>query len=90
MRKTHLWENTTWFEGGGGAFFVGIEVLNNFHVAICRKKNNIFFQITAKNYFWGHIHFWGNGALDDKIKCNLFGGNGVLNTVFMFFPQETP
>ncbi len=37
--------------------FVGIEVLNIFHLTFFSKKKTIFSKITAKSYFWGHDHF---------------------------------
>ncbi len=37
-------------------FFVGIEVLNIFHLTIFSKKTT-FSIITAKNYFWGACPF---------------------------------
>ncbi len=58
-------------------FFVGIDVLNIFHLITFSKKKTIFSKITAKNYFWGALPLlreWGRGASDDKNEHNLFWG----------------
>ncbi len=88
------------FEGRGRltteinvTFFVGIDVLNIFYWTILLKKNNISQNNSKKSFFLGggrQDHFWGNGALDDKMNVTFLGGNGVPNTIFKFFSQKTP
>ncbi len=71
------------------AFFVGIDVLNIFHLTTFSKKS-IFSRITVKNDFGRHDHFWGNGVLDVTNIYNLSFGKWVPNTVFKFFSSKTP
>ncbi len=56
--NNHLWEDMTVLMGGGYlatkiniTFFVGIDVLNSFHLITFLNKT-IFSKITAKNNFW--------------------------------------
>ncbi len=64
-------------------FFVENEVLNIFNLTIFSKIN--VFQNNLKNNFWRRKE-----ALNDKNEYEIFGGNGVSNTVFKCFPQKTP
>ncbi len=66
------------FEGRGASgtkinitFFVGIDVLNIFHLTKFSKKNNIFQNNSEKVFSW-HDPFRGNGASDDKKGYNFF------------------
>ncbi len=68
----YLWEDKIFLRGEGRlttkisiTFFVGIEILNIFHLINFRKKT-IFSKITAKNNFFV--------ALDDKNEYNFFCG----------------
>ncbi len=55
-------------------FFVGIEVLNIFHLTIFSKKT-IFSKITAKNNFGGTTSCEEEkGRSDNKSEYNLFTG----------------
>ncbi len=104
IAKNHLWEDMTVLRGVGHlatkvniTFFVGVDVLNIFHLTTFSKKT-IFSKISAKNYFWGAWPFLRERRADDKNECNLFfffffwkiGYPPNTQTKFLSFFSKTP
>ncbi len=71
-------------------FFVGIDVLNIFNLTTFSKEKTIFSKITAKNYFWGRDHFWGNWVSDHKNKYNFSCVEIVYQIQFLKFFLKNP
>ncbi len=69
---------------------VGNWVLNIFHLTIFSKKKTIFSKMTAKNNFFRHDHFSGNGSRwMTKMNITFSVGNGIPNTNLKLFPRKS-
>ncbi len=92
-KKPFMWENDH-FERNtclstkiNITFFVGIEVLNIFHITIKKKEIPEYQQ---KIMFKGHDHFSGNEVSDDKNEYNLLYGKWATKYGFEIFSSKTP
>ncbi len=75
LRKTHLWKNMTVLRGGASAkknqynlFFVGIDVLNIFHLTTFSKKKKKFQNNTEKLFLGGMTIFEETGRRMTKMN----------------------
>ncbi len=69
-------------------FFVGIEVLNNFHLTIFSKKKQNFLKWLGKIIFMVHDHFSGIRGSDDKneyVTWNIERDLTVKNCILINF-----
>ncbi len=80
--KNHLWEDLTVLRGSGRlatniniTFFVGVDVLNIFHLATVSKKNNNIFQNNSEKLYLGSMTiFEGTGRQTTKMNIIFFAG----------------